>query len=437
MKHLKNHSQTARKRSNRRTSDWFWIATGIVVVLLVALTTIGSMSLAIATQETIARGIKVEGISLDGLTRQEAYAKVRNVADDRLKNSEIHLVYNDSRWNIPAEEINLTIDVNKAIDEAYTPGHTGSLLQRLTENLQCYLDGKYISFTVDYDGNLLDQRLQQVAADIKQAPVSATCYFGPNLSIVRTPAILGQELNTDELVVDLNRKLLDLNMPDEIVLEPALTQPPITDADLASMDSILASYTTTYGAGGNRGTNIQIAAQAINASFVRPNGEFSFNSTVGYRTPSNGYRSAPVIIGGKMDIDYGGGVCQVSSTLYNAILLAGLNATERSRHYFPSSYVPLGQDATVADGAIDFKFRNHYPHGIYLLTGCYAGNLTVYVIGCGADMQGKTYDLKNYVIRGGAAPVVAVERIIYQNGAEIAREDLHTDYYDPPQTEET
>lgn len=394
---------------------------------------VGSIAVAIANQETVAKGVRIENTSLDGLSRQEAYLKIKDIADKKLADNTIHLVHNDLRWDIPAEAVGLTIDVDKAMEEAYAPGHTGEMLQRLTDNIQCMMNGKQISFTADYNGEMLDAQLQQIAAQVKEVPASATCYFGPNLSIVRSPAVIGKDLNVEELTVELNRKLLDLDMPEEIALELMSTQPPITDADLANMDTILASYSSTYGASYNRSQNIYIASQAINGSFIRPNGVFSFNDTVGYRTAANGYKSAPVIVAGKMEMDYGGGVCQVSSTLYNAILLAGLTSTERTRHFFPSSYVPAGQDATVADGVLDFKFRNPYPHGVYLLTSCYDGTMTVYVIGCGADLQGREYSLVRDVHKGGIAPVVTLYRVVYQNGSEIARENLHTDHYDEPE----
>lgn len=430
MRHLKDSIEKAKKRSARRAPDIPMILLGGVAVVFVLLITLSSMALAIANQETVAHGVKVENQAIDGLTRQEAYDKIKSIAAEKISGSIIHLAYNDQKWDIPAEEIGMTINVQAAFDEAYDPGHTGGMVQRLKENLQCMVDGKNITFTVDYGGNLLDQRLQQVAEQIRQKPSSAYCYFGPELSILRSPAVTGLELNIENLTVLLNRKLLDLDLSSEIILEPEVTQPPITDADLANMDTILGKYTTHFADGGNRGENIRIASVALNGAFVKPNTEFSFNDRVGYRTAANGYKSAPVIIAGTVDLDYGGGVCQVSTTLYNAVLLAGLNITERSRHSFPSSYVPLGQDATVADGLIDFKFTNPYPHGVCILTSCYDGNITAYIVGCGADMQGREYKVINDVRRYGAAPIVSVYRTVYQNGDKIATETLHTDYYD-------
>lgn len=395
-------------------------------------TTVGSMALAIATQETVVQGISVEGIPLGGMTRQEAYDKVSQMAEQKLADNMIRLSYKEGSWEIPAESIELKIDVDAIMEEVYGPGHTGDMVQRFKENINCMMNGKNIDMTADYSGPLLDSQLQQIAGQIRQEPSSAVCYFGPGMSIVKKPAVLGIELNTDNVAAALNTDLIALRVPSEIILEPSVVQPSVTDADVAHMDTVLASYSSSYFHGGGRGQNIQIAALALNSVLVRPNAEFSFNNTVGYRSADNGYKSAPVLIAGKFEMDYGGGVCQVSSTLYNAILLAGLTPTERTRHFFPSSYVPAGQDATVADGVLDFKFRNPYPHGVYLLTSCYDGNLNIYVVGCGADLQGRQYRLDNEVIKGGAAPVVTLSRITYQNGVQVAMEELHTDHYDLP-----
>lgn len=429
----KNPTENGRhlvSNSSKQHTLWFMLAVlGFIVLML---TTAGSMALAIANQETVARGIRLDGTPIEGLTQAEAHNFIKKTADERIKSSAINLKYENQQWKIEPSAINMTVDVDALTKEAYDPGHTGSMLDKLIENIQCAIYGKELTMTADYNGELLDQQINQIAAQINRSPVSGYCSFGADGSIVRTPAITGQQLNTEELTALIHPKLIDLNVPGEITLEPVITQPPVTDADLKDINTVLATYTSTFSYGGNRGQNISIAANAINRAFVKPNGEFSFNDTVGYRNAANGYLNAPVIVAGKVEDDLGGGVCQVSSTLYNAILLAGLTPTERTRHFFPSSYVPAGQDATVADGVLDFKFRNPYPHGVYILTSCYRGILNVYVLGCSADTMGRTYKLENEVLKGGIAPVVRVTRVYYQDGKETAREELHTDHYDVP-----
>ena len=236
-------------------------------------------------------------------------------------------------------------------------------------------------------------------------------------------------MDTKPIADALEPQILSFQHPKIVVLEPADQPPAIVDADLAPIDSVLASYTTDFYYG-DRGDNIMIAASHLDNILVRSNTVFSFNNTVGQRTESAGYKDAPVIIDGKTEQDVGGGVCQVSSTLYNAVLLAGLTPTLRTPHYFPSSYCPPGRDATVADGLLDFQFMNQFPHNVYLLARTYGSSLTIYVLGAKSDLQGNTISLENE----GSRMHPTIYRIYTRNGEVIDREYMHTDSYDTPRT---
>ncbi|MDD3365439.1 MAG: VanW family protein, partial [Syntrophomonas sp.] len=131
----------------------------------------------------------------------------------------------------------------------------------------------------------------------------------------------------------------------------------------------------------NRSHNLYMATTSINKSMIAPQTVFSFNNTVGMRTMENGYLDALVIVGNKFEPGLGGGICQVSSTLYNACLLAGLEIIERSNHGLSVAYVPLGRDATVAYGIQDYKFRNNTDSPIYIRATTGGGTLTVNVYG--------------------------------------------------------
>ncbi len=115
--------------------------------------------------------------------------------------------------------------------------------------------------------------------------------------------------------------------------------------------------------------NAKLAAQQLNGRIIQPGAEFSFNRIVKSWTPDRGYVKAPVSYDGELIPAWGGGVCQTSSTVYNAALLAGLDITERHRHHFPARYVPPGQDAAVAQYDIDLRFRNPYKSPIRIESG--------------------------------------------------------------------
>lgn len=140
---------------------------------------------------------------------------------------------------------------------------------------------------------------------------------------------------------------------------------------------LLSSFSTTYStANTNRSTNIRLATEKINGIVIMPGETFSYNQTVGKRTAEAGFKSAAVYSGGKVTTGIGGGICQVSSTLYNAVLLANLEIVERQNHGFNPGYVKAGTDATVSWGGPDFKFKNNRTYPIKVV--CTANNGTIF-----------------------------------------------------------
>jgi len=165
----------------------------------------------------------------------------------------------------------------------------------------------------------------------------------------------------------------------DIVMEKQY--PKVDEKTLSHMGEI-THYVTRYNVNElNRTHNLTKAAIGINGSIILPGEVFSFNRTVGQRTMETGYKDAMVIVNGKFEPGLGGGICQVSSTLYNACLLAGLEIVERHNHNLTVAYVPIGQDATVSYGTQDFKFKNNTTSPIYVRVVAVGGYLTVTIYG--------------------------------------------------------
>lgn len=153
----------------------------------------------------------------------------------------------------------------------------------------------------------------------------------------------------------------------EMILPIYETYPTVTEDDLKEIkESLISHYTTYFPNSQGRPTNIKLSSQAIDHYVVGPNEVFSFNQVVGQRTRELGYQEAPVIVNKELVTGIGGGICQTSSTLYNAVDLAGLEIVERHAHSREVSYVPANRDATVAWGGPDFKFRNQYDFPILI-----------------------------------------------------------------------
>ena len=164
-----------------------------------------------------------------------------------------------------------------------------------------------------------------------------------------------------------------------IVVEDVL--PDVCQADFADV-TLLAAYTTNYNSGDvDRSSNLATAARALSGTIVPAGQEFSFNTVVGPRNLATGYREAIVIQNNEFTPGVGGGICQVSSTLYNACLLSGLEIVERHNHSVAIAYVPLGLDATINYGSLDFRFRNNTGGAVYLQSSIGNGRLTIRVFG--------------------------------------------------------
>ncbi len=167
----------------------------------------------------------------------------------------------------------------------------------------------------------------------------------------------------------------------KIPLAPQHNSAEIQDAQKA----IMGSYSTYFHGSPARYQNISMAMRNVNNTLLWPGQLFSFNEVVGPRTPERGYLPAPVILNGGLDVGYGGGVCQVSSTVYNAALAAGLTIVERHGHSKPVHYVPEGRDAAVDYGGVDMKFRNNRSTAIIIKS--YLNNGRLYIELRGAEQN--------------------------------------------------
>ncbi len=396
-------------------------AAAVAVVGVGALATSSS----VASGNNIVLGVRAEGQPIGGMTRTNAEKIFTNIAAQKVH--KLTFRYEGEEFVVTPEDINLTPLVDKATQEAFDYGRGGSTIGNFNEQIKCILNGRNVHLNAQYDSALLDEKLNAIAAQINRDPVNAVCRFSGDV-IEKIPSVIGKKLNTQELAENLKAPLTTLNLPTGIIdLKPEDIQPFITTEDIASIDSVLGSFSTYYYPG-DRGDNIWLAASSISDKIVKPSWTFSFNDTVGERTWDAGYKVAGVIINGRPAEDYGGGVCQVSSTLYNAVLLAGLTPTERTPHFYQSTYVAPGRDATVADGYLDFKFRNDFPHNVYLIAEAYGSTLSVYVLGTKADLGGADIAIE----REGSDMSPTIYRVWYSGNDVIRSEFLHTDVYETP-----
>lgn len=185
---------------------------------------------------------------------------------------------------------------------------------------------------------------------------------------------------------------------DEHTITVKTTPAKVTKEELQSalFCGTMGSWTSRYNAGNvGRSANVALAASRINGKVLLPGEVFSYDKTVGPRTAQNGFKSAGVYINNKVEQGIGGGICQTSSTLYSAVLYANLEIVTRTSHSLPVSYMPPGQDATIAAGSIDFKFKNNTNYPVKIVTSCGGGAITVKIVG--TPVAGQKVVLNNTV----------------------------------------
>ena len=381
---------------------------------------------AFAYSDSIAPGVSVRGNSIGMLPKEDARRVVEKMAEDCLSKG-IVLSCEERDWTVEPESIGLAADVEGAIESAYGIGRNGSPLQKLAQIAGSFLNGKDIELIAVYDREAASRRISDIAKDVLVQPVNASATLTPEGAILRQPSAMGKQLDQESAKEELDAKLMDFDLPVHVDMELTDQPPFVKDSDLEDLDTVLGTYTTYYPMNSSA-HNIGVAAGKLNQILVRSGSGLSFNQTVGKRTYEAGYWDASVIIDGHFDVDVGGGVCQVATTLYNAVLLAGLKPVDRAPHHFPSIYVPPGRDATVADGLLDLSFSNPLPHNVYLLAGTWGNSVTVTVLGTRSDLQGNTIDLE----WEGTKMKPTLYRIYERNGEVISKEFLHTDSYATP-----
>ena len=244
-------------------------------------------------------------------------------------------------------------------------------------------------------------------------------------------AVFVEQVGVDFSVNELMNKISNDENAEEYETELIYTYPEVTVQDLGkeAFPNLLGSYSTKYVNNPDRTTNLRLAANKIDGYVLMPGETFSYNQIVGKRTISAGYKNAAIYENGQVTDGVGGGVCQISSTLYNAIIAADLEIMERHNHTFVSTYVPAGQDATVAWGSLDFKFRNNRDYPIKIAMSVSGGIASAKIYGLSRDVE---YDqrLETRTIKNTSTTLVVESyRVLSLDGREISRRKIYTDTY--------
>lgn len=399
-------------------------------------------------------GVSIEGINLGMKTKNEAKDIIENKYSKAMIKKSINITWNDKKYNLSCAKLNPKYNIEETIDNAYRYGKNLNIFRKY--KLIKLKKIKDYSLNLYYDNKVMNEFIDSIEKDINKEAKNAILTINKgSISIIKEED--GFKLEKDKLKKILYTNMNSKNLKDINEKAPVkILYAKIKQDELKNINKNISSYSTNYKSisSSQRANNIELATKAINGTLIMPKEDFSFNETVGPRTAARGYQEAPVIIDNKVKLGLGGGICQVSGTLYNAILKANINATERLGHSFPTTYIPIGMDATVDYGNIDYKFKNTLDYPIYI-EGIADGSKVTFNIYSNRVLKNKIYNISSEVYEtvkpreryiddhtlplgktqivqeGRVGYKVKVYRSTIKNGKVIKKELLYNDFYKP------
>ena len=436
---------SVRRRKRRRGPDLTKILLGIIGVLVLII----CISLAVKgcgkkaedptesevsaeSEENLGEKVTVDGIDITGLTEEEAKKAILDSYNWSMK-----VTYEDKETAVANL---METRVSELLEEIYTGEKKEASYEVKTDNM---------TEEAMAEAALIAGEWNMVA---KNGGISG--YDKSSGTFTFTEGTNGKVIDQEGLASEIVEAIQAKDFARVITASVKEVSPELTAAQLKEKYKTIGTYTTKTTSNSNRNENIRLACAAINGVIVNPGQEFSFNNATGARTEEKGYKPATAYLNGEVVQEPGGGVCQVSSTLYNAIVFAGLKSTERHAHSYEPSYVTPGEDAAVSFGGPDFKFVNNSDYPIAIKTSFANQELSISIYGVQVlengtkirmvsektselDPPAPTYE-EDQTLQPEEQKVVkeavpgsrwTTMLVTYKDGAEVSREMFHTSTY--------
>lgn len=429
----------------------------VLVTAVICVSAIVSFVSAVALAgrgEKIFPGVSVSGVNLGNKTKVEA-SEALSKYTEVLRNKVVVVQFKGGSGNLNLSAIDLQANTASMIDKAYRAGRQGSFLEQWQYRRNIAQNGLEIPFEFSVSKGKLKAVLENMTKGIRVPPRDAKLIVTPEETIQIVEGSSGVGIDINDAFEQLLGIVKEGNEP-EIIITTVEIKPAVTTEDVRNMkvNGVVSEFTTSFNTKMvNRTFNVKVAAAAVDGQIVKPGEVFSFNKVVGPRSTEAGYKEAKVIINNEFVDSLGGGVCQVSSTLYNALLKADVEIVQRSPHSLVVKYVPLGQDAAVAMGVKDLQFRNNMPSALVIKSSVRGNSLVIKLFG---DVSlKKSISVVNNIVKvypfkivykydptlpkgkqevtqkGENGYRVVSKMIIYQNGKVIGQKALSPSYYKP------
>jgi vancomycin resistance protein YoaR len=325
------------------------------------------------------KNISIEDIDVSDLTKYEAEIKVEKFINNH---SKIKFLSNDKIYNLDIKDVGVVYKIKESVEESYNIGRNKNIISNISAKINLkYREPITVEIEKTYDEDKLNKYINSIQEDIKKEPINATIKL-ENYDLIYEKEQRGVKLDTNEFKNIIINKIKNIDCYNEAKVPTIDIKPKYIYDDLSKINTVLGTYETYFNPKKyNRVNNIKVGVNATNNIVLNPSEEFSFNSYVEVKEVQDKFKNAPVIINGELKEGLGGGICQVSSTLYNAALYAGLEITNVKNHSIPSPYVSKGRDATISTGGIDLKFKNSFRKPIFINQQVYEDRIVSTIYG--------------------------------------------------------
>lgn len=429
-------------------------AMGLTAVMLAL--GLGVLSPVYVNADTLPDGIYVGEYHLGGMTQEEASARIQEQVSE-MENQKITLIVDGQPVETTAKELGFYWSNPEAVGQAASAWQGGNLIKRYLNKKDIEQNHVIIPLETALDetqvANFVAQKCAQAAAEPKNASITRE-----NGAFVITPSVTGKSVDTEATKQALDAALAK-GLKEPVTVNAVVTEvkPSITTEDLSTIQDVLGTFSTSFStSGASRSTNLRVGSSKINGHVLMPGETLSGYECMHPFTVANGYATAAAYENGQVVDSVGGGVCQIATTLYNAVLRAELEVAQRQNHSMAVSYVKPSEDAAIAGTYKDIKFTNNYSTPIYIEGYTSGKTLTFTIYGKETRPAGRTFEFvsETLSVTDPGAPKEVVDpamapgsrkqvqsahkgiksrlwKIVYMNGVEQSREILHTDTYNP------
>ena len=396
-------AQPPKKKKKKKKKGMSGAAIASLGIALIA-AAIGAGTIFVYTQtqpylHTFVPGTMLMGYPLAGATREEAQKLIERIEDEHVSIWQAEISCMNQTYTLTAQDVGLAIDKDATLEPLWAVAREGGMLSRYLDMLRMRSEPVIAQTVLSYDLSEVDTILDIIRADVECESVDATVSYHPGSAqpFVFTDEEVGYTVDASGVKAAIEKDLLRLNAS-SVTIEPTVIEPRVYRAVLENSISLRGHLTVELVGDAAAIANAALAGKQLSGLCIEPGEMLSFNEAVGARTQERGYQVAPEPAYGADVSGVGGGVCQVSTALYRAALLSGIDVAQRNAAVRPVDYCPMGQEAAVSDQGLDLVLHNQTDAALFVSARVYDSDKKTYLeIMLIGEELGKRYQLESLI----------------------------------------